>query len=447
MSRPGLALLAAAFAAACGDPPSGPAGPPPEEWHSEPDYRIGDAVRGDALFGIVPYLRVNPRDGRVFVLEAYDNRLSVWTPAGERLFSVGRSGEGPGDFMMPYRVHFEDSRFYVRDQSKFTYFSYSGTLLETVPNPPTSLGYQGFPRKIDALTEDGSFLGRTNMGPTMELGLLGDDPIDSLPVFSVREATEGWVRDAVYWRDIRRNTNFALRYGRWLTFPGQPFPVADDYRLDPGAGTVLVSRFAGKHLGAGEAELIELSAVADGVRSVGDTVWRRRLAFEPIRLTPARVEAAIDRILERNVHVDEGEDTVAVRESARGNIERSIHVPEYLPAIKRLFTASSGQVWLLSHETVDSLNVWYSVERGDDQLPPRRVLLPDWFVLLDATDTHVWGVWRDELDINYVVGRRLVPRSRGAPARTRQLPADSLTPSTRRVTINVLGARAALSTD
>ena len=413
MSRPGLALLAAAFAAACGDPPSGPAGPPPEEWHSEPHYRIGDAVRGDALFGIVPYLRVNPRDGRVFVLEAYDNRLSVWTPAGERLFTVGRSGEGPGDFAMPYRVHFEDSRFYVRDQSKFTFFSYSGALLGTVPNPPNSLGYQGFHLKIDALTADGSFLGRPTMGRSVELGLFGDDPIDSLPVFSVRETAEGWGRDAVYWRDIR-NTKFALMYNDgWLTFPGQPFPDADQYELDPGAGTVLVARVAGEHLGAGEAELFELSAVADGARTVGDTVWRRRLAFEPLRLTSAMVEAAIDRMAERHVkRVPEGDAGVRVRASARKDIAKSIHVPgEHLPAVKGLFTASSGQVWILSHETLDTLDVWYSVERGDDESPPRRVLLPDWFLVMDATDTHVWGVWRDELDINYVVGRRLAPRS------------------------------------
>ena len=410
MSRLGRALLAAALATACADPPSEPTGPPPDEWHSEPHYRIGDAVSGDAVFGIVPYLRVNPRDGQVFVLEAYDNRLSVWTPSGVRLFSVGRAGAGPGDFMMPYRVHFEDSRFYVRDQTKFTYFSYSGALLETVPNPPTSLGYQGFPLKIDALTADGSFLGHPSMGRSVELGLLGDDAIDSMPVFSIRESATGWVRNVVYWRDIR-NTTFALTYNGWLTFPSQPFPVGDDYRLDPNAGTVLVSKVSGEHLAPGEAELFELSAVADGARSVGDTVWRRRLAFDPMRLTPAMVEAAIDRILERNVHVDEGEDTVRVRESARGNVEKSIHVPEYLPTVKRLFTASSGQVWILSHETVDTLKVWYSVERGDDESPPRRVLVPDWFVLLDATDTHVWGVWRDELDINYVVGRRLVPRS------------------------------------
>lgn len=358
----------------------------------------------------MPYLRVNPADGRVFVLEAYDNRLSVWTPSGERLFSVGRAGEGPGDFAMPYRVHFEDSRFYVRDQTRFTYFSNSGTLMETVPNPPTSLGYQGFPLRIDALTADGSFLGRPSMGAHVELGLHGNDPIDSLPVFTIRETAGGWVRDVVYWRDIRNN-DFALYYGRWLTFPGQPFSVADRYRLDPGAGTVLVARVADEQLGPGEAELIELSAVADGVRFVGDTAWHRRLAFEPIPLTPALVEAAIDRTLEWSVHVDEGEDTADVRESARGNIEESIHVPEYLPAVKSLLIASSGQVWLLSHETVDTLNVWYSLERGNGESPPRRVLLPDWLVLQDATDTHVWGVWRDELDINYVVGRRLVPRS------------------------------------
>ena len=413
MSRPEFALLAAALAAACGDPPAEPTGPSPDEWHTEPHYRIGDAVRGNALFGIVPYLRVNSRDDRVFVLEAYDNRLSVWTPAGERLFRVGRTGEGPGDFMMPYRVHFEDARFYVRDQSKFTYFSYDGALLGTVPNPPTSLGYQGFHLKIDALTADGSFLGFPTLGASVELGLHGDDPIDSLPVFSVRESAEGWVRDVVYWHDIR-NTSFALTYNGWLTFPGQPFPSADQYELDPGAGTVLVSRVAGEHLGAGEAELFELSAVADGERSVGDTVWRRRLSFEPMRLTSAMVDAEVDRIAERHVRrVEEGEAGTRVRASARKDIEESIHVPgEHLPAVKVLTMASSGQVWILSHEeALDTLDVWYSVDRGDDESPPRRVLLPDWLFVLDATDTHVWGVWRDELDINYVVGRRLVPRS------------------------------------
>ena len=204
-------------------------------------------------------------------------------PSGEHLFSVGRSGEGPGDFAMPYRIHSGDSGFYVRDQVRFSYFSDDGILLRTVPSPPTSVGYQGFPIRFDALAPDGTFLGFPTMGASTRVGLWGDDPIDSLPV----------------------------------------------------------------------------------------------------------------------------------RQAVRDRIEEALLVPgEYLPAVRRLFTASSGQVWLLSYETSgDTLGVWYSVERGDTVTPPRRVLLPEWFLVLDATDTHVWGVWRDELDINYVVGRRLVSAS------------------------------------
>ena len=36
----------------------------------------------------------------------------------------------------------------------------------------------------------------------------------------------------------------------------------------------------------------------------------------------------------------------------------------------------------------NTLNVWYSIERGDTVTPPRRVLLPEWFLVHDATDTH-----------------------------------------------------------
>ena len=407
-----LAPLALVLATACGDRPSESAGPPPAEWVTEPGYRIGDAVAGDALFGIVPYLRVSPDGRRVFVLEAFDNRLSVWTPQGERLFRVGRAGEGPGDFAMPYRIHFGDSWFYVRDQARFTFFADDGTLLRTVPSPPNSVGYQGFPIWFDALAAAGSFLGRPSVGASIRMGLLGDDPIDSLPVFSVRESAEGWERETVYWHRIRNGT-LVISYEGWLTFAGQPYSAADEYQLDPGSGTVLVARVAGEHLGAGEAELFELTAVSDELRSVGDTVWRRRLKFEPVRLTRMMVEQAIDQLV--GTYVRRAEEGVAgdrTRQTARDNIEASLYLPgEYLPPVKRLFTASSGQVWLLSHETLDTLNVWYSIERGDTVTPPRRVLLPEWFLVHDATDTHVWGVWKDELDINYVVGRRLVPAS------------------------------------
>ena len=50
----------------------------------------------------------------------------------------------------------------------------------------------------------------------------------------------------------------------------------------------------------------------------------------------------------------------------------------------------------------------YAVRRGDMDEPPRRVLLPEWLRVHDATATHVWGIRRDPMDMQHVVGRRLV---------------------------------------
>ena len=395
--------LSAVLPAACGDRPDASDGTPQAEWITEPEYRIGDAAEGDALFGRVPYLRVGPY-GRVFVVEAMVGRVSVWTPAGERLFSLGGPGEGPGDFMLPYKIHFEDSRFYVRDWSRFTWFRYDGTILETVPNPPTSVGWRGFGLRMDALLADGSLLGLSQLPFSVRLGLLGDDdPVDRTPLFSVRNTERGWVREPVYWIDGRRSL-YAIPTleGNGYYFQGQPYWESDQYEFDPGTGTVVVARVAGEGLGPGEADLIEVTAR-------GDTAWRRRLRFEPVRVTPEMAEAEIDALVERAGGFPR-EDMNRWLRHAREVIENTVRVPRYAPAVKTLTMASSGQLWLRSHEKSDTLSVWYSLDRGAES-PPRRVLLPDWLFVRDATDTHVWGVWRDELDINYVVGRRLVPAS------------------------------------
>lgn len=154
---------------------------------------------------------------------------------------------------------------------------------------------------------------------------------------------------------------------------------------------MVLARLAGEHLGPGEAEVLEVSAA-------GDTVWRRRLGVEPIRLTRPMVEAAIDE------WYDVGWPDPVPRDA----VERALHAPEYVPAVKVFSLASSGHIWVQSHERRDTLRVWYTLKRRDNEGPPRRVLLPEWFEVLDATETHVWGIWKDELDINYVVGRRLV---------------------------------------
>ena len=120
-------------------------------------------------------------------------------------------------------------------------------------------------------------------------------------------------------------------------------------------------------------------------------------------------------------------------QSAAGLIEEALYVPDYLPQTKGFFLTSSGHIWLQSHEQQDTLSVWYSLERGHSESPSRRVLGPDWFQALDATDTHVWG------DLEGRDGHQL----RGGPEAgaafvTRLHRFYPLTPYVRRATIKAL---------
>jgi len=83
--------------------------------------------------------------------------------------------------------------------------------------------------------------------------------------------------------------------------------------------------------------------------------------------------------------------------------------PQPLPGARTVHGTASGEIWFRGFETEDSLSPWYAVSRDGTTPGLRRVLLPPGFSATDATDTHVLGIRRDELGVEYVVGRRLVP--------------------------------------
>ena len=136
---------------------------------TEADIRIGEVHAGDAVFGTVTQVRSTSDGMRVFVLEPYISRLSVWTPDGSLLMEVGGRGEGPGEFTVPYRVHIDSGGFYVRDQRRFTRFAADGGLLATIPDPPSTLSFRGFRLRPESLLADGSILAVPVIPPTWRL--------------------------------------------------------------------------------------------------------------------------------------------------------------------------------------------------------------------------------------------------------------------------------------
>ena len=390
-------VCAAIVVLGCGGCGRSPVPDETETWVTEPEFRIGDALEGDALFSWIPYLRAT-EDGRIFVLEPNISAVSVWDRDGKPVLSIGRPGQGPGDFVLPHRVHVGPDGFFVQEVSRFTFYADDGTLMRTAPGIPTSASFQGWPIQTLGSLGDGSLLGLPGVSAAAELGWLGDEPIDGLPLLNVANVDGRWAMDTVYVMDQRNGTLGIRVPGDESPFSGlftvQSFGDSDLYEFDPGTGTVLVVR---RNTGVGVLEMVEVDAA-------GDTVWHRGLAVAPLELNDERVEQFATGLAEV---LSGGPHDISVRK-ARELAAEAIYVPEYLPAATALTLASSGQVWLRGWEEGDTLRAWYSIDRGDMTSAPRKVLVPEWFWIMDATESHVWGVWTDSFDIPYVVGRRLV---------------------------------------
>ncbi len=107
-------------------------------------------------------------------------------------------------------------------------------------------------------------------------------------------------------------------------------------------------------------------------------------------------------------------DGSLVREVGRpgegpGEFAGRFRVQVLLPEAVRVRGTVSGEIRFNGFEEEDSHHVWYAVRRNGDPAGVRRILLPPGFTVMDATDAHVWGYRRDDLGVQYVVGRRLLP--------------------------------------
>ncbi len=370
-----------------------------QTWTTEVEFEIGDALEGDALFGVVSQVRVE--GARVFVLEPYEARLTLWAPTGTRLVTVGRWGEGPGEFRVPHRVHVDSMSFYVQDQRRFTRFAADGALLETVPDLPSTLSFRGFRLRAEALL-DGGYLATPVIPPGVVEGWHGDDPVLDLPVFHAAQDQGQWLMDTVVVLDM---TNQGLNIqgddpesGVVGFFSVQAYGDYDLSYYDPRTGAVVVARRNGE---GGQVVLSEVTVA-------GDTTWHRRLSLPVVPMDPARAEELVET-LTRLVHRRAALESEFLSEArARRMVEEAVYLPDPVPGVSRMVGTTSGDIWLRTFEKVDTLAVWYAIGRGDTTSPAKRVLLPTGFAMYDGTATHVWGVREDSLDINYVVGRKLV---------------------------------------
>ena len=158
-----------------------------------------------------------------------------------------------------------------------------------------------------------------------------------------------------------------------------------------------------KNVAPGTIQLVEMS-------SVGDTVWQQQLLRPPIQFLPEVLEDYAEGLAQALVSQTRGSGFSLSHKNAREAVDDALYLPDFYPAADNLRPMATGDVWFDTFEKtgVDTLETWYALRRGQDASGLRKILLPTSIFPFAATDTHVWGVRRDTLGINYVTGLRLV---------------------------------------
>lgn len=391
----GLLLLCAA----CGGDGADASEDGGQAWVSELEYRFTGTEEQGVLFDWA-YLRADPRQDRIFVLDARETQVSVWRPDGSLLFVVGRRGEGPGEFTRPSRIYFKDNGgFSVREGwgTRFTHYAADGVLVDTEIGVTTALSYQDARVGIEAPASDGGYVARPLFSASRMAGLRGGPPMESQPLLLIRRSDAGqWLPSKeIFWQNTR-NAQLTVVMDDMLSFSRQYFGDHDHTAF--AHGRIVVMRQAGGP--PGSLDLLELNAH-------GDTLWERHLQFDPVRLTSDRIQEVID--IRKGPDFQRPGWSPAQQLRYLRAFEESLHKPEYLPAAESFFLSASDELWLKTFERSDTLRVYYTIPRGDTSGRPRRVLLPESMRAEDATSTHVWGIRDDPLGVPYVVGRRLKP--------------------------------------
>ena len=382
-----------------------------QEWTTEPEFEIGGSPDAGATLWHVRQVRVNRDGSRVYVNERQGpgsavnrgRRVTVWLPDGSLLGEIGMGGE-TRDYGVPLGIRLAPTGFWVRYAPLFALFSDGGILLETVEHPQSEAG------RVSALAvlDDRSLIGLTRVSrPDVRLGWAGGEPEADDHLLHVSQTEDSWSLDTIADLD-RRNLVFGVRATGGSSpipaqfFAGQPFPNTDLFYLDAMSGVVGIVTRNGV---AGRVGLHEIT-----IR--GDTTWRRHLELPPVPIPPEVLEEEVKDVVESIASSPASALARLPLDTLRRMAREALHLPSHRPPVTRAIATASGDLWLRSAEPADTLVVWYSLPRGDTDRPPRRVLVPAWFRLADATDTHVWGYRTYEDGAAQVLGRRLVPVAR-----------------------------------
>jgi sugar lactone lactonase YvrE len=359
-----------------------------ETWTLEEELRIG-TLEGDPeyQFGQVGWLAVNS-EGAIYVIDAQAQHIQAYSPDGEYLQTIGQRGAGPGELQ----------------QAGFIFVGPGDTLI--VPDIAN--------QRVNRYAPDGSSTGSfrvelekgipllykaTSTGVIAEqvrpFSLPGQPAIEDPQDAIVLRQPDGTVIDTVRTFPSGETFSFAGGAPEFNLYSPEPvWEITDDLRLAFGVNDSY--RF--------------------GLYATDGTLERMvTMPYEQQPVTDADKDA-VSGWLERQ-WADAG-----VPPQALATLRNAVHFKDFFPAFNFINSGPSGTLWVqhvqkpsdLTEEQLESYNLIEDSGASDWDVFDSEgrflgvVSMPERFAPRVFVGDKIYGVWRDELDVQYVVRLRIV---------------------------------------
>ncbi len=356
-------------------------------WTVVQELRIGTIDEDpDYMFGQIGFIAVGA-DGRIFVLDAQAQHVKVYSPDGEYLQTIGGPGGGPGELGL-------------------------GAVFLTMVAGDTLFVPDLANRRVNRYGPDGSEVGSFPLA--IEQGI------------------------PMQWRST--GTGLVAEQVRPLTLPDNPAPDSMDVIVllgTDGAVTDTLMRFpSGKtfDFSGGRPEFHIYSPepiwtlTDDGRVLFGVNDEYRIGVYGP----GAKLERIVSLPFERGPVGDRDKKAVidffekawrdaGVPANAISQLRSGIHFSDYFPAFASIQVGPGGSLWIqhiqaaseLSEEELESYNLledagapeWDVFDREGRYLGIVR--MPSRFAPRLFVEDKIYGVWRDEWDVQYMVRLRI----------------------------------------
>lgn len=343
----------------------------------------------------VAWMGVTPSGG-VALLQRLDSSVRLFGPDGTSEGSFGRSGEGPGEFRSLLRAGWVADSLWIADRALGRI-----TLLEWGESSPgRTLRFPPVPSQVVGVAERDAYLG----SPASPVAVYGDGSV-LLSVFERRESALD--------RGVHASLIRVWSEGRAvhvLEEPAQDPRGTVTYRFGAsGEGGMPVPFYPnpllaispdGSHIAT-----VDQRGVAGNrfviafLNNEGDTITTHAMTAPAHPVVSAAIDSALARIRSHDLLQRSGQARAVVSEVRD-------RIPEFHPPVLALFLDNLDRAWI-GLRAADGRRLWRCL-RQDGTIEHAAYLPAN--ITLHAADAHaVWGLRRDEFDVDHVVKFALPP--------------------------------------